>query len=188
MSCPCVFIFLTATVLCTQLFSFLFGSYQANIPLPTDLFQYFLYTIVICILPAVCEEYVYRGIVIGVLGKENEFAAVLLSAFFFAIMHATLQQIPVAFCAGLILGYFYIRHQSLILCIALHFCNNFLSLIFPVLCRYISGTVIMCSLIVLGCISLFFYFCNLLFGISGRVSQRRYISHLFNNSIFKWTS
>lgn len=151
----CIFIFLTVTTLSSQVMFWLCGPQSR--PAPASGTEYLISLFVLCILPAVCEEFIYRGMVIGILGAHNEKAATLLSALLFALMHGTVQQIPVAFFAGLVLGYFYVRHRSLPLCILLHFCNNFFSVTYSVIYQYVPNAVILIMLTAAGMACLLLY-------------------------------
>ena len=68
-----------------------------------------------------------------VIKEYNKTAAIILSALAFSLVHATVQQIPFAFLMGLFLGYLYVKYETLLIGIILHFINNFISCIFSVL-------------------------------------------------------
>ena len=99
---------------------------------PETPFQFCLYLISIAVLPAFCEEMVFRGCICGILKRYNKTAAIVVSSIAFSLMHATIQQIPFAFLMGLFLGYLYIKFDSLLPGILLHFVNNFISCILNV--------------------------------------------------------
>ncbi|WP_017414923.1 CPBP family intramembrane glutamic endopeptidase [Clostridium tunisiense] len=73
------------------------------------------------------EEVISRGIILELfLKRYNDFAAIVLSAFIFGLIHMNIPQFINAFLVGLILGYIYLRTRSLALCILGHFINNFI--------------------------------------------------------------
>ena len=88
-----------------------------------------LYVLIAAVLPAFLEEMIFRGIILQNLRRFGDETALFLSAFFFAVFHLNLSQIPYAFLMGLCLGYFVLRTGSLWAGILLHFCNNGLSLL-----------------------------------------------------------
>lgn len=103
------------------------------IPSPGSPLQFCLYLIVVAVMPAICEEFVFRGVMCGLIKEYNKTAAIILSAMAFSLVHATVQQIPFAFIMGLFLGYLYIKYDTLLIGIILHFINNFISCIFTVM-------------------------------------------------------
>ncbi len=103
------------------------------IPSPESPLQFCLYLVVVAVLPAICEEFVFRGVICGLIKEYNRTAAIILSAMAFSLVHATVQQIPFAFIMGLFLGYLYIKYDTLLIGIILHFINNFVSCIFTVM-------------------------------------------------------
>ena len=97
----------------------LFASYE-----PQDPLQATCYFVVLAILPPVTEEILCRASVGGVLKHFHPWTAVLVSAFAFAMMHATVQQIPFAFVLGLVLGFVYVKTGNFLYPVLLHFANN----------------------------------------------------------------
>ena len=106
-----------------------FSLYPAETPVMADgsWQNWLLATFSLAVLPAVCEELLFRGVVIGLLKPAGERVAVLLSAVLFALAHGTLTQIPFAFVLGLVFGYLYLRTGNLLLPMVLHFLNNAMS-------------------------------------------------------------
>ncbi len=95
------------------------------LPVPDGIFEIFLFVLVMAVLPAICEELIYRGFLLGGLAQYGKVGAIVVSSIAFGLMHATVQQIPFAFFIGLFLGYVTLRFESLVLPIFLHFINNF---------------------------------------------------------------
>ena len=91
---------------------------------PTTALQAAGYFFVIAVLPPLSEELLFRAGVAGLIRQSHPTAAVLLSAFAFGLMHATLQQIPFAFGVGLVLGLVYVRTGNFIYPVLFHFFNN----------------------------------------------------------------
>lgn len=85
----------------------------------------------VSIFAPVCEEWLCRGMVMrGLLGRGTKPVwAIILSALFFAVIHANPWQAIPAFMFGCLFGYVYYRTGSLKLTMLMHFTNNTLSLV-----------------------------------------------------------
>ncbi|MEY4941118.1 MAG: hypothetical protein RIQ93_2853 [Verrucomicrobiota bacterium] len=71
------------------------------------------------------EEVFFRGILLrGFLGIWRPWAAIVMSAALFSVLHLNPAQAPVAFALGLVLGWIYMRTRSLGLCMLGHALNN----------------------------------------------------------------
>jgi membrane protease YdiL (CAAX protease family) len=90
---------------------------------------YTLYLILAyAVLPAFCEEFVFRGLLISEYEKRSTTAAVLLSSLFFALLHFDIERFPVYFFAGLILALTLYASRSLLAVMVIHFCNNMIGI------------------------------------------------------------
>ncbi len=83
----------------------------------------------IAILPAFCEEFIYRNVFMRSTMGYGFGIAAFVSSFVFGLMHATLEQIPFAFVLGLSFAFVFARTKNYGLSVAMHFANNFLSCI-----------------------------------------------------------
>lgn len=97
---------------------------------PEGIFGFLLSVLATAVTPALVEEFAFRGIVLGSLKKYGQGFAVMVTAITFGIMHGNLSQIPFAFLVGLFLGFSTIKTGSMRVAIAVHFYNNFLSVLF----------------------------------------------------------
>ena len=79
------------------------------------------------LVPAVCEEFLYRGCFLSNLLPYGRTTAIIGSALLFALMHGNLQQYLYTFCAGLVLGLAYTESGSIIPPLCIHLVNNFAS-------------------------------------------------------------
>lgn len=104
---------------------------------PKGLFGFLLSFVATAIVPALVEEFACRGVVLGILRKHGEGFAIVTSAIVFGVMHGNFQQIPFATIIGLILGYIYVKTNSIWLCVIVHGINNAISVIFS----YLDGVV-----------------------------------------------
>lgn len=109
---------------------------------PQDLPQAICYFVVLAILPPICEEILCRACVCGLLKHFHPWTAVLISAFAFGMMHATVQQIPFAFALGVVLGFVYVKTGNLLYPILFHFVNNAFACLMTYLSVWASDTVV----------------------------------------------
>ena len=90
-------------------------------------YEVILEFLVMCLVPAFCEEFLFRGAILTnclPFGRSN---AILISALLFGLMHQNAEQILYAFGAGILLGVVYKRTGSIWNCVFLHMINNALS-------------------------------------------------------------
>ena len=86
--------------------------------------------LVVAIFAPIFEEWLCRGMVLrGLLTKMKPAWAIVVSALFFAVIHANPWQALNAFLIGLVMGYVYYKTGSLILTMIIHFVNNGTSVI-----------------------------------------------------------
>jgi membrane protease YdiL (CAAX protease family) len=82
---------------------------------------------VVAILPAVCEEFLFRGAILTNLRPFGRSNAILISAFLFSMMHQNAEQLLYTFAAGIVLGLIYEMTGSIWCTTVLHILNNFVS-------------------------------------------------------------
>ena len=75
-------------------------------------------------LPALCEELIFRGILLSSLTSRGTIAAYLFSSFYFGMLHFDFAQLPVYLFAGLILCLVVRVTRSLPAAMLVHFCYN----------------------------------------------------------------
>ncbi len=80
-----------------------------------------LYTLIV---PVICEELIYRRLLLGRLLFLGESFAILISAVFFALMHAQFSMFLHTFVAGIVFGYVYVRTGKFRYPVLLHMVNN----------------------------------------------------------------
>ena len=95
-----------------------------------DIFMSYL---TVAVIPALAEEFAFRGIVMGMLKKYSGALAVIVSAAIFGLMHGNIIQIPFAFCGGLVFGFIALKTNSLLPGILIHFFNNGISVTLDIL-------------------------------------------------------
>ncbi len=110
-------------------------SYEINSPL-----TYFISLISLAVIPAICEELVFRGIITTALKPKGEMFAIFMSSAMFAIFHFSPSQLIYPFCFGLILSIMYLRTKNILFPILLHFVNNALTVSIQYFSNSSSGT------------------------------------------------
>ena len=101
-----------------------------HIPLPESPYENTVSYIIVSVLttallPALLEEFAFRGVILGSLRRFGDGFAVIISAMLFGITHFYITQIPMAFILGLVMGFIVVKTNSLLPGILIHFFNNF---------------------------------------------------------------
>lgn len=128
-----MFAFMFAAITLSSIYTSLLDAVEIVKPIKSasfttdNIFESVLWLIAMAVLPPVLEEAVFRGAILGTMKQYMGRGAIFFSAALFALMHANFNQIPVAFCMGLILGWFAYSTGSIVVPIILHACNNLLS-------------------------------------------------------------
>lgn len=115
------------------------------------------------IMPALLEEFAFRGAILGIVRKFGDGVAIIFSSLAFALMHGNFGQIPYTFCLGLALAFTRVVTGSIWPCIFIHFFNNSLALLLPfvpesIIDPFNVGFNFFCM--IFGLVSLFFLFKN----------------------------
>ena len=117
------------------------------------------------LVPAVCEEFLFRGAVASSLMPYGKGVAIVGSAVLFALMHQNPYQLFYTLVAGILLGYIYVKTGSILCSTILHLCNNTLAALFDLCITNIGGElgivcyyIIMVAVYVVGFVSLLIYF------------------------------
>lgn len=84
--------------------------------------------IVVALLTPIVEEFVFRGAILRKLQQafhqQSPWIAIAISALLFGLVHGNMAQMPHAFLLGLLLGWLYVRTNSLIPSILFHITIN----------------------------------------------------------------
>jgi len=78
----------------------------------------------IAITPALCEETLFRGLLLSGLRRWGPWAAIIITALGFGLLHGSIYRLLPTFILGLILGYTVWRSRSLYSSMIVHFLNN----------------------------------------------------------------
>lgn len=112
-----------------------------------------LNVLMLCVVPAVCEELVFRAGLHRLTAGLGAKVYVVVSAVCFALFHGNLYQIFYAFALGVLLAYLYLRTGKIVLCMAVHFCIN---LVGTVAAMYLAASTVgatLLGLFVMVCIA-----------------------------------
>lgn len=80
--------------------------------------------LVMAVLPALSEEFLFRGILYNTYRKTAPLVGILLSALFFALLHGNFNQIPYAFFLGIVLALMMEATGSVLIPMFIHFLMN----------------------------------------------------------------
>lgn len=86
-----------------------------------------LYFFSVAVLPALVEEFFFRGAVLRMFRRFGDGFAVVASAVLFSLFHGNLAQSVFALICGLVLGFLLVRTNCIWVPVAVHFINNGLS-------------------------------------------------------------
>ena len=86
--------------------------------------NFFLQLLLVAVLPALCEEFLHRGILLQGIKHIGFKKAILISSLLFALIHFNVQQVFYAFVIGLVLGFVAVVSKNIYPAIIIHFMNN----------------------------------------------------------------
>lgn len=104
-----------------------FYSYQEALKgetVPQNAFGIVLFILQGALVPAMVEEFAFRGVILQPLRKFGDWFAILVTAVLFGLLHGNMTQMPFAIIAGVALGYCAVVSGSLWVSILIHFLNN----------------------------------------------------------------
>ena len=126
-----------------------FHSYQQALEgdtVPADALGLLLYVVQGALVPALLEEFVFRGVILQPLRRFGDWFAIFTSALLFGLMHGNMTQVPFAIIAGVALGYCATVTGSLWVSVAIHCCNNLFAVGSSILSdRYNDGVTLIFS-------------------------------------------
>ena len=92
----------------------------------SNFFEFVMTTITFAVLPAVCEELLFRGLIFnGLKNKFNVSLSVIFSALIFALIHFSIFQTVYQFLIGIVLALLVHFTGSILFSMLFHFVNNF---------------------------------------------------------------
>lgn len=164
------FISIYLSVIVYHLYTILFGEPKDNLVeiIPRNkVIGLFL----IALTPAICEETLFRGIMLRAYETKGTIRAIFFTGFMFALMHFSIVRFVGPLFIGILAGYLVVRSNSIIPAVITHFTFNGISLLiyysvnkipeqverFPTLAEYVSMSifVLFALIIMMICISVF---------------------------------
>jgi len=89
--------------------------------------HFFIELLIVCVFPAVCEEFIHRGILLQGIKHAGFKKAIIISSLMFGLIHFNIQQFFYAFVVGLILGFVSVVAKNIYPAVIIHFVNNAIS-------------------------------------------------------------
>ncbi len=91
--------------------------------------QNVIYTLLaFCIVPAICEEFVFRGVIMSEYAGYGPVAGILISSLLFGMVHFDFVEFPAYVFNGIVLAGSVYMTKSLYAALILHICNNIFSI------------------------------------------------------------
>ena len=98
------------------------GNFFVTVPFIVALF-------IVAVMPAICEEVLFRGVFLYTLRKFNsEFSVILTVAIFFGLFHLNIYRFIPTAILGFAMTYLMIKTKNFLLPMLFHFLNNVISL------------------------------------------------------------
>lgn len=94
---------------------------------PEGIFGFALIVISTAVVPALVEEFAFRGILLGLLRPYGEGFAIITTSVAFGLVHINIEQKIFACLVGLALGFIRVKSGSIIVCMAVHAINNLIA-------------------------------------------------------------
>lgn len=89
--------------------------------------EFWLQVFVIALLPAVCEEFFFRGVILNSYQSLGVKKSIFISSFYFALIHFDICNFLGPFFLSILIAWYCYRTGSIIAGSIAHFTNNFLS-------------------------------------------------------------
>ena len=103
------------------------------IPYKMDGVGYAVSIFSLAILPAVCEEFLFRWAIFNKLKKYGKLFSIVVTSVFFSLTHMSINQLIYPFLMGLLLASIMYKENNIIYSIVVHFVCNFISITFSFL-------------------------------------------------------
>jgi hypothetical protein len=90
--------------------------------------QYIIAILAMAVIPAVVEEFLFRGVILRGYERFGALTAVVVSGVLFGLLHLNLVNLPAIIFLGIMIGYVVVRTDSIFSGMLYHFIQNFLSI------------------------------------------------------------
>jgi membrane protease YdiL (CAAX protease family) len=105
------------------------------IPTPQNIPELLLGIAVIAVTPAICEEFLNRGLLLRAYEKRGSYRAIAITAVFFALFHMDISNFFAPIFWGAMFGYYVLRTDSIFAGMIAHFMNNSIAMVIQYLSR-----------------------------------------------------
>ncbi len=122
-----------------NIFGFDPNAYYISAQFPANLWYMPPVFMLIAFLPALLEEFLFRGALMGGMRKFGRGFVILMSGLTFMMMHNTLEQLPLALSAGICLAYFTYKFRSIWAPVITHFVINLNSAIISLMSQLMDN-------------------------------------------------
>ena len=95
---------------------------------PSSVFAQVLYAILVAVVAPLCEEFFFRGVVLAEYRQFGSFNAVMFSSLCFAMLHFSIENLPLYLFSGIMLGLVCSVCRSIFASIVLHMVSNAMSI------------------------------------------------------------
>jgi membrane protease YdiL (CAAX protease family) len=116
---------------------------DSGIPIPTEADQLFGAVMIVAVVPALCEEFAYRGLILPAYerGLKSQLAAVMLTGAVFGLMHGIVTNAPGHVFLGVMITALVVLTDSIWMGVIAHFTNNVMSIVVAYLAQLVNGEV-----------------------------------------------
>lgn len=101
---------------------------NVNLPLTDNALNVTLAVLAVCVLPAISEEFLFRGIMLSSYRSKGAMGSAILTAIIFALSHFNPAQIMHQAVLGFVLAYLVIASDNIWYGVVLHLLNNLIAL------------------------------------------------------------
>ena len=133
-------------------FGISFGT--SDIESPSNVSGYIWMVVGDAIVPALCEEFAFRGVVLQSFRKYGDSMAIGISALLFAILHGNMNQAPFAFLLGLVIGRLVIATGSIWTGIGIHLLNNTYAIVLTSINHHATGLTLVAASIIINTVGI----------------------------------
>lgn len=89
--------------------------------------NFFLQVFLVAILPALCEEFLHRGLLLQGTKHIGFTKAIIISSICFGLIHFNINQVGYAIVLGFVMGYAAVIAKNIWVAVIIHFTNNFIA-------------------------------------------------------------
>ena len=136
------------------------------------------------IVPAICEEFLFRGAILSALKPYGKMPAIVISSVLFGLMHQNSEQFLYTTVAGLLMGWVAYETGAIWCSMLIHFFNNFISVIETVLYERIDVAYVSVAMMIFEGILFLSGIAAIAYLIIKHVKKKRSLV-LLNDGIYK---